>query len=323
MRTMEDIENERPGHARGQGGSQGGGGGGFQDPGPSEPIDGRWNQPILRALLQLDLRNRAASVLPLVEGNVIPRNDAAFYPQWGLELELRPFAGQDDALRGLYARVATSFSIGINYYSATPEVDGDGFEVPLSLQTFGIEVAVGYAGTIAEMVELFASIGFGYDLYQLQLAQSISELDFPSSAYPYLPINAGGRVRLLPASVQGVDLHLEAMVGPRIVLGGGQLAGTVDSEDGETQAYFAARSGAACGNPGLNMCNGDFGGVSGVGINFHAGLGLIIDPGFSAALRFQYTNYFLGFGGGTGSREAISGVDESLHVQIMLGWAIR
>jgi hypothetical protein len=63
--------------------------------------------------------------------------------------------------------------------------------------------------------------------------------------------------------------------------------------------------------------------VSGAGINFHAGLGLIIDPGFSAALRFQYTNYFLGFSQGTGTRGAISGNDESLHIQIMLGWSVR
>lgn len=310
MRTMEDIENERPGQARGQGG----GGRGQEPERPSEPGDGRWNQPIFRGLLQMDLRNRAASVIPFDERNVVQTNDAGFYPQWGVELELRPLAGNDDALRGLYARVAAAFSIGINYFSWSDE------ELPL--QTFGIEVDIGYAGTIAEAVELIGSIGFGYDMYALTLAQNIVENDFPTAAYPYLPITAGGRVRLLPSSVEGVDLHLEAMVGPRVVFGGGQLAGTVDSEDGETMAYFAPRAGAACGNPGLT-CNGDFGGVSGAAINFYAGLGLIIDPGFSAAVRFQYTNYFLGFSEGTGTRGAISGSDESLHIQIMAGWSIR
>ena len=318
MRTMEDIENERPGQARGQGGS--GGGGSFREEGPSEPVDGRWNQPIFRGFLQLDLRNRNASVIPADGASVIPSNSTdiggyAPYPQFGVDLELRPMAGNDDALRGLYARVASWFSLGINYYPFN-EVD------PVPLQVFGIEVDIGYALTLGEVVELIANIGFGFDSYSLTLAQTIHESDFPSTAYPYLPINVGGRVRLLPASVSGVDLHLEAMVGPRIVFGGGQLAGTSASEDGETAAYFSPRSGENCRGVG-STCNGDFGSVSGAGINFYAGLGLLIDPGFSAALRFQYTNYFLGFSEGTGTRGAISGNDESLHIQIMLGWSVR
>lgn len=312
MRSLEEIENEVPGQARGQGGSRDDG---FRDEGPSEPGDGRWNQPIFRGLLQADLRNRSASVIPADPTAVIPVNLADFYPQWGVDLELRPMANNDDALRGLYARVATWFSIGINYFTFfEPEA--------LPLQVFGIEVDVGYAATIAEAVELIGSIGFGYDSYSLRLAQRIHESDFPSTSYPYLPINLGGRVRLLPSSVQGVDLHLEAMAGPRILFGGGQLAGTSGSEDGETAAYYANRTGEDCRGLG-STCNGDFGSVSGVGINFYAGLGLIIDPGFSAALRFQYTNYFLGFSDGTGTRGAVSGNDESLHIQIMLGWSIR
>ena len=311
MRSMDEIENEVAGESRGQGGS----GRSYEDDRPSEPGDGRWNQPVFRGLLQMDLRNRSASVIPADTTAVIPANLADFYPQWGVELELRPLANSDDALRGLYARLATSFSIGINYFTFfEPEA------VPL--QTFGIEVDVGYAFTIAEVFELIGSLGFGFDSYSLQLAQRIHESDFPSTAYPYLPINVGGRVRLLPSSISGVDLHLEAMVGPRIPFGGGMLAGTSASEDGETAAYFANRSNEDCRGLGTT-CTGDFGSVSGAGINFYAGLGLIIDPGFSAAVRFQYTNYFLGFSDGTGSRGAISGNDESLHIQIMLGWSIR
>jgi len=221
-------------------------------------------------------------------------------------------AQSDDALRGLYARVDLWFSAGINYFS-TNDID------PLPLQTFGVEIDVGYAGTIAEVVELFGTVGFGFDSYTLTLPISVSDLDLPSTAYPYIPINAGGRVRLLPSSIAGADLHLEALVGPRIVLGGGEVAGTFDQSD-----YYVPRSGAACGTgSAVAMCQGDFGGVSGVGLNFQAGLGLIIDPGFSAALRFQYVNYFLSFAGGSGTREAVSGVDESLHIQILAGWAIR
>jgi hypothetical protein len=316
MRSLEDIENEVAGESRGQGGS----GRSFEDDRPSEPGDGRWNQPVFRGLFQVDFRNRAASVIPSNEAAVVPFNTTdvdgfAPYPQLGLDLELRPMANNDDALRGLYARVATWFSVGINYYPVN-EVD------PVPLQVFGIEVDVGYAFTIAEVFELIGSLGFGYDSYSLTLAQNIHESDFPSAAYPYLPISVGGRVRLLPSSISGVDLRLEAMVGPRIPFGGGQLAGTSDSADGETAAYFANRTGEECRSVG-GTCSGDFGSVSGAGINFYAGLGLIIDPGFSAALRFQYTNYFLGFSDGRGSRGAVSGSDESLHIQIMLGWSIR
>jgi hypothetical protein len=311
MRSLEDIENEVAGESRGQGGS----GRSFEDDRPSEPGDERWNQPVFRGLLQMDLRNRAASVIPADPSSVVPTNLADFYPQWGVDLELRPLANNDDALRGLYARLATTFSIGINYFTYF-EPDA----VPL--QTFAIEVDVGYAFTLAEVFELIGSLGFGYDSYSLTLAQNIHESDFPSAAYPYLPISVGGRVRLLPSSISGVDLHLEAMVGPRIPFGGGQLAGTSDSANGETAAYFANRTGEECRSVG-GTCSGDFGSVSGAGINFYAGLGLIIDPGFSAALRFQYTNYFLGFSEGRGSRGAVSGSDESLHIQIMLGWSTR
>ncbi len=316
MRSLEEIENERPGESRGQGG------GGRRDDDERHdegPTDGRWNQPVFRGMLQFDLRNRAASVVPfdsrITEDN-FPRNSADFYPQWGVDFELRPMSNNDDALRGLYAHLGMWFSAGISYYSVL-DVD------PLNLQVFGLQVDVGYAATIAEAVELIGSIGFGYDSYSLQLAQNIHFSDFPSTGYPYLPISVGGRIRLLPSSVRGADLHLEVMGGPRILFGGGQLAGTASSEDSETQAYFGDRTGAGCPLPAGQICNGDFGGVSGAGINIYAGLGLMIDPGFTAALRFQYTNYFLGFANGSGVRNATSGTDESIHIQVMLGWSLR
>lgn len=315
MRSLDDIENERPGSSRGQGGGDRGHDRDRDYDGPSAPNEGRWNQPVFRGLLQLDFRNRSAWVEPDDVNSPIPTNYADFYPQWGVEFELRPFANNDDALRGLYARVASWFSLGINYYS---QLDAD----PLPLQVFGIEANIGYAGTIAEAVELIGTVGFGYDSYSLTLANTIHEEDMPSVAYPYLPIMGGGRVRLLPSSVTGVDLHLEAMVGPRIVFGGGQLAGTGISDDSETALYYSDRRGGTCPRSD-GVCNGDFGLVSGAALNVYGGLGLTIDPGFSAAVRVQYTNYFLGFADGMGTRRAIAGSDESFHIQIMAGWALR
>ncbi len=316
MHSLEDIENERPGGARGGGGSGYGGwssrsGDSSESGGGDGSSEERWVQPVFRGLLALDIRNRNAYVLTVDEGAPVPASAADFYPQMGLDLELRPVTVDGHAL---YARLASWFSAGMRYYPYNEDESR-------SLQVFGIEALVGYAGTFADRVELIAALGFGYDSYALELANRIHETDFPSVAYPYLPITVGGRVRLLPSSIQGADLHLELMVGPRIIFGGGQIAGRGDSTDPETAAYFAARSGADC--PGRVACNGDFGGVSGAAIDLRAGLGLIIDPGFSAALRFQYVNYFLGFADGTGTREAYAGNDESIHIQILLGWSVR
>lgn len=308
MRSIEDIENERPGQSRQSRAER-------WDPERDESRGGeragRWNQPLFRGLAQLDFRNRSALIRP-VNAAAEPGNFADFYPQLGLVLETRPMAGSDDALRGLYGRLDFWFSAGINYYSNLDEQ-------PLPLQVFGVEVGLGYAGTIAEAVELIGTVGFGYDTYTLTLPAMPSDLDLPSTAYPYIPITVQGRIRLLPSDVSDVDLHLEALVGPRIVLGGGGIAGTPETND-----YFQPRSGLACGT-GMPTaaCNGDFGAVSGAALNVQAGLGLIVNPGFSAALRFQYVNYFLGFSGGSGTRQAASGTDESIHFQILAGWSFR
>jgi hypothetical protein len=317
-RSLEEIENERPGESRGQ---RGGDRRRDDDEGGGGPT-ARWNQPVFRGALMLDIRNRAAVLTPTNAdprcggaGCASPGNFADFYPQLGLMLETRPLAQQDDALRGLYARLDLGFSAGISYFADNALL--------YPLQAFNVEVNVGYAGTIAEVVELIGSIGFGYDMVQLtspwtvEPAEPTSDRDLPSTAYPYLPILAGGRVRLLPSSVEGVDLHLEAMAGPRILFGGGEI-----SQTAAESAYFDPRSGTACGN-GVGSCDGDFGGVSGVGINFFAGLGVIIDPGITAALRFQYVNYFMSFAEGSGTRQMTSGIDESLHIQILAGYSYR
>ncbi|MBK9388608.1 MAG: hypothetical protein IPN34_27665 [Planctomycetes bacterium] len=79
MRSLEDIENERPGQARGQGG------GTYQEPErwrrgrrrrqrALEPAD-------LPGPLQLDLRNRAALITPFSPLSAQAGNFADFYPR--------------------------------------------------------------------------------------------------------------------------------------------------------------------------------------------------------------------------------------------------
>lgn len=297
-RRLRDIENERPGEH-------------YDD---EDDSGGRWRQPIFRVLAMADIRNRSAE-LSNPSGDVGVANYADFFPQWGLQLEARPFAQSTDALRGLYAYGNAAFSIGINYYSQYASLDLSAPSTPL--QTFSLELGVGYAATIAESVELIGAVGFGYDSYSLTQPDPLYEGDLPSVGYPYLPILVGGRVRLLPVESE-TDLHLELMGGPRILFGGGGIAGTAATSD-----YFVTRAQGMNGCDTSGGCSGDYGAVSGVGLNITGGVGLTLDNGIDLGLRAQYVNYFLGFSGGSASREKTSGIDESVHIQILLGYALR
>lgn len=297
-RSLEDLEHERPGERPGWG-----------DPDHHEETstEGRWNQPIISASLTGDIGSRSASLNPGPASTVYGFGSIG---RLGINVDVRPLAQSNDALRGLYAHLDLGFSLGTLYLPA------DEAEDALPAQTFSLEVAVGYAFTIAEAVELIGSVGFGYDTFSQTAPERVFNLDFPSTAYPYLPITVGGRVRLLPSSMTGFDLHLEAAVGPRILFGGGELAAI----DGP---YFPATGGTSCGIPNRDLDCGNFGNVGGVGVNFYAGLGFIIDPGITLGLRFQYVGYFLGFSNGEGSRAQESGTDENMRLQLMAGYSFR
>lgn len=295
MRSLEEIENERPWDSdkkkRDEEGAK----------------RGQWKQPFLRGFIELAIRNRAALVRPLAERVPSPENVANFFPQLGLLFEARPLANAKDALRGLYARASTWFSIGMSYYTVSGEVQ--------PLQVFGIEGLLGYAGGVEETIEIIGATGFGYDTYSLTLPEMIDESDFPSTAYPYLPIYLQGRVRLLPLENPDADLHIEMGGGARIAFGGGELAG-----NSETTPYFAERQNPSCPN---RLCNGDFGKVFGVAFHGFAGLGIIISPGLSGAFRLSYTRYFLSFSEGSGTRAASSGHDEATRFEFLAGWSLR
>ena len=297
-RSMEELEHERPGERPHWG-----------DPDHHEeaPGEGRWNQPVISASLVGDIGSRMAGLNPGPTETIYGFGSVG---RLGLNVDVRPFAQSNDALRGLYAHLDLGFSLGTAYLPA------DEAEDALSAQTFALEVDVGYALTIAEAVELIGSIGFGYDSFSQSEPARIFNLDFPSTAYPYLPITLGGRVRLLPSSISGVDLHLEAAVGPRILFGGGELAAI----DGP---FFPPVGGVSCSSPTRDLDCGNFGSVGGVGVNFYAGLGLIIDPGITLGLRFQYVGYFLGFSDGVGARAKESGTDESMRLQLLAGYSFR
>ena len=294
-RSLEDLEHERPGQRPGDGDE-------------AESVNPeRWNQPMFSASLVGDLGSRSAALNPLPSESYYSFGSVG---RLGLSVDARPFAQSNDATRGLYAHLDLGFSLGAAYLPVNE------LEPALAAQQFSVEVDVGYALTIAEAVELIGSIGFGYDSFSQQAPERVYSEDLPSSAYPYLPITVGGRVRLLPSSISGMDLHLEVAVGPRILFGGGELAAV----DGP---YFPPTDGFNCSSPGRDLDCGNFGNVGGVGVNFYAGLGLIIDPGITLGVRFQYVGYFLGFSEGTGGRAKESGTDENMRLQFLAGYSFR
>jgi hypothetical protein len=296
-RSLDELEHERPGARPGWG-----------DPDRADaPSANRWHQPLFTAALFGDIGSRTAGLNPGPTETIYGFGSIG---RLGLTVDTRPFAQNDDALRGLYAHLDLGFSLGTLYLPANEAEDA------LPAQSVAFEIDVGYALTIAEAVELIGSIGFGYDAFSQAEPARIFNNDFPSTAYPYLPITLGGRVRLLPSSISGVDLHLEAAAGPRILFGGGELAAI----DGP---FFPPVGGINCASPTRDLDCGNFGSVGGVGVNFYAGLGLIIDPGITLGLRFQYVGYFLGFSEGVGARAKESGTDENMRLQLLAGYSFR
>jgi hypothetical protein len=205
-----DIENEVAGESRGQ----------RQDrerraratattpEGPS--ISGRWNQPIFRGLIGVDVRNRVASVSP---GEDVNRFDADFAPAIQVFLETRPFAGQDDGLRGLYAYLWTEFSAGLSYF---PDAATDD---TATMTFYGLDVGAGYAGTIAEIFELVGTIGFGLDGVGLSdLDRDTQPAHYPSVMLQFVRPAIQARVRIVPDY-----LILEGTFGGRILVGAGDL----------------------------------------------------------------------------------------------------
>jgi hypothetical protein len=204
-----DIENEVAGESRGQRQDrERRARGGSEPSGPS--MSGRWNQPIFRGLIGVDIRNRVASASP---GADVNRFDADFAPTIQVLLETRPFAGQDDALRGLYAYAWTEVSAGLSYFPDAATYD------TATMTMYGFDVGAGYAGTIAEIFELVGTIGFGMDGVGLSdLDRDTQPAHYPSAMIQYVRPGIQARIRLVPDY-----LILESTFGGRILVGAGDL----------------------------------------------------------------------------------------------------
>ncbi|AKF08496.1 hypothetical protein [Sandaracinus amylolyticus] len=172
-------------------------------------VSGRWNQPIVRALAGLRIRNRTAAISPNAEQH---RFDADFFPDIQLAVELRPLALSPGAERGLYFAVSGGFSAGLSYVRR----DGQ----TRDMMTYDFEVDAGYGLVLAEMVELVFSAGFGIDGFDLSdWLPTPGAPDFASTLYTYIRPAVQGRIRLVPNHLLVAELGF----GGRIVVDSGPI----------------------------------------------------------------------------------------------------
>lgn len=181
-----------------------------------EPVDisGRWNQPLLRALVGVRLRNRAAYVSP---NSSTDRFDADIFPDIQIMVESHPLARAAGDERGLYLALSGGFSAGLQYFTLDGRLE--------NMQVYNFDVAGGYGFIFAEVFELVASLGFGIDGFSLDNG---GLGDFPSATYLYLRPQVQGRVRILD------DLVLAEL----------GFAGRIAFDSGAIQAYGPAGTSA-------------------------------------------------------------------------------
>lgn len=168
-------------------------------------VSGRWNQPLVRALVGLRLRNRSASVAPNAATN---RFDADMFPDIQIMAEVRPLSRAPGAERGLYFGISGGFSAGLSYF----RLDG----AQRDMMTYNFELDAGYGLVLAEMAEIVLSAGFGIDGFDL----SDGGLgDFPSVTYTFIRPAIQGRIRIVPDHL----LVAEVGFGGRIVVDSGPI----------------------------------------------------------------------------------------------------
>jgi hypothetical protein len=352
-----DIENEVAGRPRGQrsgGGSHsrsggGGGGGGASDP-------NRWNQPVFRGLIGVDIRNMAASMAggPAPgtptgsDPSAVDQLSIPFGAMIGLWLETRPFAQSDDGLRGLYAYVNAAFSAGQSYFRVddglpTQPSNPGGDPQQHTLNMYGLDFGVGYAGTISEVVELIGTVGAGLDGLGLDSSVTTPPTSWHAGGDPHAAtIDCSGARPSITGCVGSRDFpsYQAWYVRPDVQLRVRMLGGVSDPDVRDALMLELNFGGRIVVNGYGELGNYDFGAPSGGGLDFTAGLGGIIGPGFSYRARFGYSRNFISYGDPGGVDSAghpaplthgdlcnsfcrDSGSIEAFHIQLAVGWAFR
>lgn len=136
--------------------------------------------------------------------------DALLFWEIGLWAELRPFAGDDGALRGLFVQAELFHSI---FLTSEEEVMDDVFEPVDSTNAFRVFGQLGYLLGVGDG-ELGGGLGFGYDAFTLSENGTM-----PSTQYTYLRPALTFRHPLVDDL-----LGLRLGGGLRVVMGTGDLA---------------------------------------------------------------------------------------------------
>lgn len=258
---------------------------------PAPVDDGRWRQPLIRGLVGIDLRNRNAAVTDR-GGTAVDFFATDFFPTIEIALDSHPLAFSSGPENGLYVAARTGFSAGMTYTALNGE--------NLGMNVWHLDLDVGYAGVIANMLEIGGTLGMGVDAIGLEMPlPSYLPGDFPSVEYFHFRPGIFARLRAFQ------DYLIVAFgLGGRVFLGTGQINN------------FEIPTGTPI-DPSTY-----WGIANGGGVDLNLGLEGIIDPGFSYAARFGYTGNFLGFGDDpTLPAERASGADEAFHILLMVGWA--
>jgi hypothetical protein len=246
--------------------------------GPSGPSTstGEWGEdPALLTLAAgIVVRARDATV-SLTDGTT--RSYALSpYVEVHARIETRPLAHEQSYARGLYAYGEFGYGLGVTSRRT------DNTEVPTTFYRFGIHA--GYLVPFAQVFEVGAGVGFGYEAYELGPNPAM-----PTAIYPYLRPAIRARVRTI-----GEMLVLNFEAGYRALFGRGALS----------EAY----------GPGGDSFGYDIGG--GVTGTFDFGLYYGVD--FSWV---QFVHNFAGTPASIGSGE--HGTDGGYRLTLSVGYAIR
>ncbi len=183
-------------------------GGGLDDGTLDEDLDEEPGEPAavpyVEAMLGFGIRTRDAEIT-LDDGGTRGYQTDPFFPELSIRLVLRPFAGDDGAMRGLFAHLEGFHSVGLG---SQDETTGEEFSTS-ALRVFG---QVGYLHSLGT-IEVGGGLGFGYDAFLLDENATMS-----STKYTYLRPGLVGR---FPLSGEVAQLQLDA--GLRVGLGAGEL----------------------------------------------------------------------------------------------------
>lgn len=156
-----------------------------------------------------------------------------------------------------------------------------------TMTSYRFQLDAGYGYTIANVFELQGMVGFGSDGVLLDTPMGVAAKDFPSTSLSYLRLGVAGRVR----AYQDVFI-VEAGLGGRVAVDVGEIAAAFGPS-----AFFG-------------------------GMDVTLGVGGVVSPGLTYAVRFGYALHALEFSGGGGTNAAgTSGTDESIELRLLVGYS--